>query len=64
LLLQLPLGSQVPEQRAVGSSWFVAAVQAWLVPHFWQVPGQSLSTQQASIAMQVPLHDFMFAAQS
>jgi hypothetical protein len=62
--LHFPAASHVPEHRPVGSSWFIAATQVWLALHFWHVPGQSLSTQQAPAAMQVPLQDFMLAAQA
>jgi hypothetical protein len=53
LLMQAPVASQVPGQRPVGSSAFVAATQAWLAEHDRQVPGQSALLQQALEGMQL-----------
>jgi hypothetical protein len=53
LLLQAPLASQVPRHRPFGSSWFVAATQAWLELHIVQFPEQSLFVQQADGEMHV-----------
>ena len=54
LLLQAPVASQVPAHRPVGSAWFFAAPQAWVVVlQAMQLPVQSVSLQQAPVAMQV-----------
>jgi hypothetical protein len=56
LLLQAPVESQVPAQRAFGSSMLLAATQLWLVElHIMQVPVQSLLMQQlpVPVGMQV-----------
>jgi hypothetical protein len=63
LLLQAPAASQVPEQRPFGSASLTAAAHTWFVPHCWQVPGQSASTQQPLVGMQVLPHGFMLAPQ-
>jgi hypothetical protein len=60
--LHFPAASHVPEQRPFGSSWLKAAVHV-LFTHFWQVPAQSLSTQQPFVGMQVPLQAVVLAAQ-
>jgi hypothetical protein len=64
LLLQAPVESQVPEQRDVGSSLLRAAVHLWVASHCWQVPAQSVSTQQSDWAMQVPLQDLVEPVQA
>ena len=54
LLLQAPVASQVPAQRPVGSASFLAAPQAWVVVlQAIQLPVQSVSLQQAPVAMHV-----------
>jgi hypothetical protein len=54
LLLHAPALSQVPAQRPFGSSMLLAATQAWVeASHFIQVPGQSVSLQQAVSGMQL-----------
>lgn len=61
--LQLPLLSQVPAQLSLSSA-FLTCVQLPPGPeHFWQVPPQSLSLQQALFAMQAPLHGLKPEAQ-
>jgi hypothetical protein len=55
LLLQAPVESQVPAQRPLGSSSFVAATQACAVLHVMHVPVQSLLAQQAEVAIHVVL---------
>ena len=67
LLLHAPAASQVPGQRALGSSMFTAATQAWLALQDLHCPAQSLLVQQPPAAMQVvvppTVHDCMLAGQ-
>ena len=58
LLLHIPAASQVPEQCPLGSSLLTTPPQAWVAPHAWHEPAQSLSTQHPAIGMHVPLHAF------
>ena len=59
LLLHCALGSHVPEQWPLGSSMLAAESQTKFGWHRRQTPGQSLSTQQPTLGMHVPLHDFV-----
>ena len=61
LLLHAPVASHVPVQRPLGSSWLMAATQAWLVLQVWQVPAQSAFAQQADVAMHVVPEDEVHA---
>jgi hypothetical protein len=53
LLLQAPVPSHVPAQLS-GSSAFVTATQLPAAEQAWQLPGQSLCTQQFPIGIQLP----------
>jgi hypothetical protein len=53
LLLHAPAESQVPAQRPLGSSTFLAATQVWVVEsQLMQVPVQSLFVQHPAVEMQ------------
>jgi hypothetical protein len=51
----------VPEQRSLGSSLLFTVAHVWSVPHCWQLPVQSLSTQQPLSGMHAALQAFMLA---
>jgi hypothetical protein len=52
--LQAPLASQVPAQRALGSSIPLTAAQVWVVVlHTMQLPVQSMFVQHPVLGMHV-----------
>jgi hypothetical protein len=53
VLLQVPVESQVPAQRPLGSAALLTATHAWLVPsQLIHVPVQSEVVQQPVVGMQ------------